>query len=327
MPLFLDRLRFGIHAGQQYTDFPKYLELWQTAEQLGLDWASVFDHFMPIPPGDPTGPCLEGPTLLAAMAAHTTRLRLGIIVTGVTYRHPAVAANIAATIDHISGGRVEWGVGGAWSELEHGQYGIPFPRIGERLAMMGEAAQIMKLLWTQERTTFEGRHYTLKDAMCEPKPVQERIPLWIGGNGEKVTLRHVAMQADGWNTFLAPLDLFDHRLEVLHGHCADVGRDPSEIRVQTVMQVVLGADEREAAEQLRARANSLGVDLDSLKSDTQRLGRGLAAWTPEQLVEQLRPYVDRGVGDFLVMARPPLDRRTLELFAGEVAPALRESRV
>jgi F420-dependent oxidoreductase-like protein len=316
MPLFPDHLRFGIHAGQQYTDFPAYVELWQTAEDLGLDWASVFDHFMPIQ-ADPTGPCFEGLTLLAAMAAHTERLRCGIIVTGVTYRAPAVLANMAATIDHVSGGRLELGLGGAWYELEHDQYGIPIPRIGQRLAMMGEAAEILKSLWTQPRTTFSGRHYQLKDAMCEPKPLQQpHIPLWIGGSGERVTLRHVAAQADGWNTFLMPVDEFDHKLEVLDGHCQEVGRDRSDIRIQLVLQAVLGADAGEAEDQLRARAQALGVEPDSLRG-------GVLAMTPEQLTEHLRPYIERGVGDFLLSARPPMDRRTLELFAGEVAGTLR----
>jgi F420-dependent oxidoreductase-like protein len=311
-------LRFGIHAGQQYTDYPSYLELWQTAEALGLDWASVFDHFMPIQ-ADPTGPCYEGLALLAAMAAQTSRIRCGIIVTGVTYRSPAVLAKMAVTIDHISGGRLELGIGGAWYELEHEQYGIPFPRIGERLAMMGEAAVILKSLWTQERTTFAGRHYAITDAMCEPKPLQQpSIPLWIGGSGERVTLRHVAAHADGWNTFLTPLDEFDHKLAVLDGHCADVGRERSSIRIQLVFQGVLGADQREAEEQLRERAAVRGVEPEVLRQTSPAL-------TPEQLVERLTPYIERGAGDFLLSARPPMDRRTLELLAGEVAPALRAS--
>jgi F420-dependent oxidoreductase-like protein len=314
--MFPDHLRFGIHAGQQYTDFPSYLELWQTAEELGLDWASVFDHFMPIQ-ADPTGPCFEGMSLLAAMAAHTERLRCGIIVTGVTYRSPAVLANMAATIDHVSGGRLELGIGGAWYQLEHDQYGIPFPPIGERLAMMGEAAVILKSLWTEPRTTFSGRHYQLKDAMCEPKPLQQpRIPLWIGGSGERVTLRHVAAEADGWNTFLMPVEEFDHKLDVLDAHCRDVGRDRSDIRVQLVLQAVLGADEHEAAQQLRARADALGVTEEVLADR-------MLAMTPAQLAERLQPYVERGVGDFLLMARPPMDRRTLALFAGELASTLR----
>jgi F420-dependent oxidoreductase-like protein len=315
MPLFPDHLRFGIHAGQQYSDFPAYLELWRTAEAVGLDWASVFDHFLPIQ-ADPTGPCFEGLTLLAAMAAHTKRLRCGIIVVGVTYRNPAVLAKMAATIDHISGGRLEFGIGGAWNELEHEQYGIPFPPLGQRLAMMGEAAAILRSLWTETTTSFSGRHYELRAARCEPKPVQSTIPLWIGGAGERVTLRHVAAHADGWNTFLMPVDEYQHKLDVLDAHCVDVGRDRSEIRLQLVFQAVLGADEREAEDQLRARADGLAVDVDTLR------GPVLAA-TPEQLVAHLQPYVDLGVGDFLLSARPPMDRRTLELFGGQVAPALR----
>jgi F420-dependent oxidoreductase-like protein len=314
---FPDGLRFGIHAGQQFSDFASYLELWQTVEELGLDWASVFDHFMPIQ-ADPTGPCFEGYTLLAAMAAHTQRLRIGMIVTGVTYRHPALMAKMAATIDHISGGRLEFGIGGAWYELEHSQYGIPFPPIGQRLGMMGEAAQIIKSLWTQERTSFDGRHYQLTDAMAEPKPLQRpRIPLWIGGSGEKVTLRWVAREADGWNTSLTPLDAFDHKLGVLAQHCAAVGRDPSEIRIQGVLRAVLGADEHEAEEQLRARAMAQVTTVDEMRAN------GVQALTPEQAVAFLGPYVDRGLRDILLMGRPPMDRRSLELLAHEVAPALR----
>lgn len=314
---FPDGLRFGIHGGQQYTDYPGCVELWRTVEDLGLDWASIFDHFMPIQ-ADPTGPCYEGPTLLAALAAQTHRLRIGIIVVGVTYRSPAVLANIATTIDHVSGGRLEFGIGGAWYEREHNQYGIPFPPIGQRLAMMGEAAQILKSLWTEQTTTFDGRHYQLKDAWCEPKPLQSpRIPLWIGGSGERVTMRHVAREADGWNTFLSPLDEFDHKLSVLDGHCRDVGRDRDEIRIQIVARAVLGEDEREAEEQLRARAAALHLDPEAMRES------GWLVATPEQLTEHLRPYADRGVGDFLLSARPPMDPRTLELFAGQVAPALR----
>lgn len=316
MPLFPEHRRFGIHAGQQYTDFPGYVELWRTAEELGLDWASVFDHFMPIQT-DPTGPCFEGLTLLSAMAAHTQRLRIGIIVVGVTYRNPALLAKMAATIDHVSGGRLEFGIGGAWNEMEHEQYGIPFPPIGQRLGMMGEAAQILKSLWTQERTTFDGRYYQLKDAMAEPKPLQSpRIPLWIGGAGEKVTLRHVAREADGWNTFLSPLDEFDHKLSVLDEHCRAVGRDRSEIRIQLTGQAVLGADEAEVKDQVRIRAEALRLEPEAFLQRAK-------AMTPEQYIEYLKPYADRGVGDFLIGARPPIDRRTLELYASVVAPALR----
>ena len=156
-------IRFGVHSGPQNTSFEDYRDLWLRCEELGYDWVSDFDHFYPIY-SDPTGPQFEGLTLLSAMAAHTSRVRCGVLVLGVTYRHPAVLANMAATIDHVSGGRLELGMGAAWYELEHEQYGIRFPRIGVRMDMLDEACQILRGLWTQERITFEGKHFQLKDA-------------------------------------------------------------------------------------------------------------------------------------------------------------------
>ena len=313
MQLHAGGLRFGIHSGQQYTDFPGYVELWRTAEALELDWASVFDHFMPIQ-ADPTGPCFEGLTLLAAMAAHTERLRCGVIVLGVTYRHPAVLAKMAATIDHISGGRLDLGIGAAWYELEHEQYGIPFPRIGVRMDMLDEAARVLRGLWTNERTTFAGTHFQLSNAMAEPKPLQEHLPLWVGGAGERRTLRIVAEHADGWNTFLMSDDEFRHKLDVLAGHCADVGRDPDDIRKQLVLRAILGETEAEAEERLRERAGD---------RDPDELRQGMFVGTPEQCAERLERAARLGAGDFLLLARPPADYRTIELFARDVAGALR----
>jgi F420-dependent oxidoreductase-like protein len=294
-------LRFGIHSGQQHATFDEYLALWRLAEEVGLDWASVFDHILPIQ-SNPTGPCFEGMTLLAAMAAHTTRLRCGIIVTGVTYRHPAVLASMAPTIDHVSGGRLDLGIGAAWYEDEHNQYGIPFPRIGVRMDMLDEACQVIRAMWTQTRANFEGKHYRLTDALSEPKPLQDPMPLWIGGSGEKRTLRIVAEHATGWNTFFGDPAEYRHKLDVLERHCADVGRDPGEIRKQVAIRAVLGATEAEARERAR---------------------EGMFVGTPSELVERMRAHVEMGVGDFLLLARPPADERTIELFAREVAPALR----
>jgi F420-dependent oxidoreductase-like protein len=316
MASFEDGLRFGIHSGQQHTDFPGYVELWRRAEDLGFDWASVFDHFLPIR-SDPEGRCFEGLTLLSAMAALTSRLRIGIIVLGVTYRHPAVVANMAATIDHVSGGRLELGLGAAWYELEHDQYGIPFPPIGRRMDMLDEACRVVRSLWTEQRTTFEGEHYRLRDALCEPKPLQPHLPLWIGGSGERRTLRIVAEHADGWNTLLMPEEEYRHKLEVLDRHCADVGRDPAEIRKQLVAALLLADDEEEAEERLRERADRVGEEVERLRND-------LFAGTPEQCVEKLAPYAELGVRDFLLMSRPPGDPQTMELLAREVAPALRD---
>jgi F420-dependent oxidoreductase-like protein len=292
-------LRFGIHSGQQHATFDEYLAIWRLAEDAGLDWASVFDHFQPIQ-SDTTGPCFEGYTLLAAMAAHTERLRCGIIVTGVTYRHPAILANMAATIDHVSHGRMEFGIGAAWNEDEHREYGLQMPRLGVRMDMLDEACRVVKGLWTEPRANFSGEHYTLTEAQCNPKPVQAPMPLWIGGSGERRTLRIVAEHATGWNTFFGDPAEYRHKLDVLERHCADVGRDPSEIRKQIVIRAVLAEHEGEA-----------------------RSADGAFAGTPEQLAELLTAHKEMGVGDFLLLARPPADVQTIELFARAVAPALR----
>lgn len=316
MQIFNGELRFGIHAGQQNLSLAEYTELWQITERLGYDWASVFDHFLPIM-SDPEGPCFEGLTLLSALAAQTKKLRCGIIVIGITYRNPAILAKIATTIDHVSNGRLELGIGGAWFEMEHMQYGVDFPPIGKRLDMLGEAAQIIKGLWTQKRTTFKGRYYHVTDALHEPKPLQNpHPPLWVGGAGEKKTLRVVAESADGWNTFLMPMDQYQHKLDVLAGHCADVGRDPGDVRKQLGMFAMIGETEAEVAE-FKKQAASMQTSGPNMMP---LLG------TPEQCVEQLLPYAKAGVGDFLLLVRSPSPEnvRTLELFAKKIVPIVRE---
>ena len=317
MQPFEGQLRFGIHAGQQNTDYAGYVALWQQAEALGLDWASVFDHFLPIY-SDPQGPCFEGFTLLGAMAAQTSRLRCGIIVSGITYRHPALLANIAVTLDHISGGRFELGLGAAWYELEHQQYGIAFPRFRERADMLREASIIVKQMWSQDRTTFEGEHFHLTDALCEPKPVQTpSIPLWIGGAGERVTLRVVAEVADGWNTFLIPEDEYRHKLDVLAEHCAAFGRDPSDIRRSLVTVALLGDTEAELEDRVRELASNLHVEADAVRDR-------FTVTTAERFTDTLRRFEGLGVGDFLIRMPAPADERSLELFATKVAPAMRD---
>jgi F420-dependent oxidoreductase-like protein len=317
MQIHGDALRFGIHAGQQHATFDEYRALWRFAEDVGLDWASVFDHFLPIQ-SDPTGPCFEGLTLLGAMAAHTERVACGIIVTGVTYRNPAILAKIAATLDHISGGRMELGLGAAWYEDEHAQYGVPFPRIGVRMDMLDEACRIVRALWTQERATVEGEHFAVRDALAEPKPLQDPLPLWIGGSGERRTLRIVAEHADGWNAFHGDVAEYQHKLDVLARHCADVGRDPADIRKQVVLRAILDDTEAAAQDRARERAEQAGVPVEQLVD-------GMIVGTPEQCAAVLEKHRRLGVSDFLLLARPPADERTIERFAAAVAPAMRAS--
>ena len=196
----MTRLRWGIKTAQQHTTYDAMLTVWQEADRTpAFEHAWLFDHFAPIQ-GDLDGPCFEGWTLLAALAAQTSRLRLGLMVAGNTYRHPAVHAHMAATVDVISNGRLDFGVGAGWNEYEHQSMGIPLYAPGERIRRLGEACEITRRLFTQHLTDFDGRYYQLKQARCEPKPVQKPYPPFvIGGGGEQLTLRVVARYADVWN--------------------------------------------------------------------------------------------------------------------------------
>ncbi|MGW2280436.1 LLM class flavin-dependent oxidoreductase [Streptomyces sp. NPDC001770] len=304
-----------MHSGQQYRDFDECLELWQRAESWGFDWVSLFDHYRP-PLGGPDGPCMDGPTLLSALAARTTRVRCAMLVSSMTWRHPALAASIAATIDRVSGGRLEFGVGAGGPDLGHEQYGIGLPDTRARLDMLEESCRIMRSLWTRERTNFEGKHFQLRDACLEPKPVQRHLPLVIGGGGEKRTLGVVARHADVWNTSACDLPTYERKLGALARHCSEAGRDIGDIRFSITFRCVLAADERQVE---RRRAERLAL----LPSGSSDLEEYLVFGTPERCVATLLPYVRLGVRDFLLGCRPPLDWETMRLFAAEVVPALR----
>jgi F420-dependent oxidoreductase-like protein len=232
------QLSFGIKTAPQSTTYEAMKKIWLEADTIpSIEHARLFDHFMPIN-GDITGPCLEGWSVLSAFAALTNRLRLGLMVTGNTYRHPAILANIAATVDVISGGRLDFGIGAGWNETEHSSYGIPLYTPGERIRRLGEACEIIKRMWTETAPSFEGRYYQIKDAYCEPKPVQKPTPPFvIGGSGEKLTLRIVAQYADIWNFVGGDIDYFKQKSATLDEHCAVVGRDPQAIQRSIQIQV------------------------------------------------------------------------------------------
>jgi F420-dependent oxidoreductase-like protein len=236
------QLSFGIKTAPQHTTYEAIRRIWREVdqEQPVFTHAWLFDHFVPLR-GDQNGPCLEGWTLLAALAAETKRLRVGVMVTGNTYRHPAVLANMGATVDIISGGRMDFGIGAGWNELEHTSYGIPLYPPGERIRRLAEACEVIRLLWTEPVADFAGEYYRLSEARCEPKPLQKpHPPFVIGGSGEKLTLRVVAEYASIWNFAGGPVEEFTRLSGVLDGHCAAVGRDPADI--QRSVQVPVEAD-------------------------------------------------------------------------------------
>ena len=238
-------IHVGLKFSQQMCTIEQQREVWRIADEAGFDHLWDFDHFHPIGGAPLDGDIFDGWSLLAAMAEATSRVRLGNMVTGNTYRNPAVLAKIATTVDHLSGGRLEFGLGGAWAEVEHTMLGLDFPPVGERLRRLGEACQVIKKLWTEEKADFDGRYYRLQGALANPKPVQKpHPPIWIGGGGERKTLRIVAEHADVWNMAGGTIEVANHKVEVLKRHCDDVGRDPAEIRLS--VQVRFDASDPDA---------------------------------------------------------------------------------
>jgi F420-dependent oxidoreductase-like protein len=235
-------LRYGLKLSQNAT-IGQYQAVWRIADEAGFDHCWCMDHFATLGARD-DGPIFEAWALLAAMAAATSRTRVGCAVTGNTYRHPAVLAKAAVTVDHLSGGRLEFGIGAGWAENEHTMLGLPFGTAGDRADRLEEACQVIRSLWTQELTSFAGRHYQLTGAVAEPKPVQQpHPPIWIGGAGRRRTLRIAAQHASVWNAPGGSPEEVADLSGVLDRHCADIGRDPSEIRRSVQVRIPATPDE------------------------------------------------------------------------------------
>ena len=275
-------MRFGLKTAPQNTTWAGMLAVWQAADEIELfESAWTFDHFYPIFTDDISGPCLEGWVTTTALAQATRRLRVGVLVTGVPYRHPAVLANMAAALDIVSGGRLELGLGAGWNEVEAKAYGIDLhPTLTERFDAFDEGCEAIIALLTNETTTFDGRYVQLADAYCNPKPVQRpHPPICIGGRGERRTLRAAARYAQHWNYPGGPLEEFVARLAVLRAHCEDLGRDPSEITVST-----------------------------HLRGGT------------DDVVEQAKRYADAGLDLGIVYLQPPHSPDVLDELAAALAP-------
>lgn len=303
-------MRFSIWPSPM-SPWDEVLDLARHCERTGWDGMYFADHFMPNAP-DATpqdGDTLECWSVLAGIAAAVPRLRLSPLVTSVTYRHPAVLANIASAVDHISGGRLTLGIGAGWQVNEHAAYGIPLGSPKERLDRFEEACAVLTSMLREPRTTFAGDHFRVTDAPNQPAPVQDRIPLLVGGGGERRTMRIAARYADEWNAWTSP-DVLAHKVRVLREHADELGRDAGEIHVSTQGLLFLSTDESWLAKHRTDDPNS-----------------PVLVGTPDEMAEIVGRYRDAGADELIV---PAFTFRTLErakdtcdLFIEEVAPAFR----
>ncbi len=309
--------RFGIQIEPQFGfTYDEVAQIAKEAERLGFYglWAS--DHLFWDARSEQRN-CLEAWTLLTALAPVTTRLRLGTLVTCNSYRPPSILAKIASSLDHLSNGRLEFGIGAGWKELEYRAYGIPFPSIGTRLAQLEEAVQVVRLLWTQERASFPGTHYQLQEALCAPKPVQQPPRIWIAGGGEKVMLRIVAQYADGWNILLrSSVETVKRKTDILRRHCDALKRDFSAIEKSLFLAVVLAEDEKELKRREAESAQALG---GRRLWASRELG---TAGTPERLAETLRGLQALGFHHFQMVFPYKQEQEMLQRFAELVVPQL-----
>jgi F420-dependent oxidoreductase-like protein len=295
-------------------------------EQAGYESGWVYDHFhtVPAPTQEAT---YEAWTLMAALAASTSTLRLGQMCTCNSYRQPSYLAKVATSIDNISDGRLEMGIGAGWYEHEYRGYGYAFPKPSVRIGQLAEGVEIMRRLWTEDEVSFRGEHYTLDGAICRPRPRQQpHIPLWIAGGGEKLTLRVAAEHAD-YTNFSPDPEGFAHKSEVLAGHCRDVGRDLEEIVRSANFNVVIAETEQEVADQLAAIRDRLSGHVSAQRVEGAMRGftsGGGLAGTPEQLVPRFERLRELGLGYAICyFADAASTSASLELFAREVIPALR----
>ena len=309
----MNDLKLGALCWNQYTDWPSLLEAGIRADQLGYDTLWTWDHLYPIV-GSSDGPILEGWLTLAAWAQATEHVRIGLMVGANTLREPALTAKMATTLDHISGGRAILGIGGAWFEEEHVAYGIPFGSgFPERLRWLGEALPIMRGMLHGERPTASGPRYSATAVRNVPMPIQERLPILIGGGGEQVTLKLVARYGDA-NNVGGGLENVKRKEAILVQHCETVGRDPAEIQRTTGIGTVIIRDSRAEAERVHAAMFERNGKADRWKD--QPVG------TPEDVAERLAPFLEIGYRHLIAGFPGPHDVESMTRFATEVRPLL-----
>lgn len=308
----------GAHVGQQNMSMDDMRGLWRRLDGAGLDWISVWDHLYEVPPAGGTQPHFEAVATLGALAAETSRARIGCLVFYVGYRNPALLAKIAVTVDHISGGRFELGLGSGWAELEARAHGYDFPPLGRRMDMLEEAVPLVARLLTGTRTTHTGTYFRTIDAAVLPPPVRGHLPMWVGGIGEKRTLRIAARHADGWNAPYVTPGEFGRLCGVLDRWCEVEERDPADIERTVNLMFHVSMDDAHAAR--------VAGDLESRWGDmAERVMGGALLGTPDQAVARVMEYVEAGADGVNVALRAPIDDEALTAYLDLVVPAVRNA--
>lgn len=310
---------FGVVIPQYGVDYKTIVKVTLECERLGFDSAWLEDHFIPWHI-DAAESAFECWTTLCSLAPRTERIRLGTLCTCVSYRYPSLLAKMASTFDVISKGRLELGLGAGWYEEEYNAFGIPFPPPAVRIRQLREAIQIIRLMWTEEKPTFEGKYYRIKAAICNPKPAQKPMPkIWVGGGGEKLMLKAVAEYADGWNYGGLTPDGFKRKWSLIEGFSKALGKDAGRIKRSLETWVII--DETEKAANLKVE------NLKRVKAAKQPLVDAYMntriAGDPSQCVDQLKRYVEAGVEYFMLVFPDAAQLSSLQLFAERVLPAFR----
>ena len=308
-------LQLGVHVGQQNMSMDTMRALWRKLDPK-VDWISAWDHFYEAPPAGGTIDHFEAMATLGALAAETRHARLGCLVFYVGYRNPASLAKAAATLDHISGGRFELGLGAGWHEPEARAYGYEFPDVSTRLDMLDEAATIIRSMLTAPTTTFNGNHFRVDAATNLPAPVQTRLPIWIGGLGEKKTLKLVAKHADGWNAAYTTVDNFKRLSGILDNWCEQQQRDPVTLRRSVNLTFNLGMNQQEVDDQREQLIKAWGPA-------AKRIEGGALLCTPDEAPERIAAYRDAGANMINIALRAPWRDEALDAYLEQVIPAVK----
>ncbi len=287
---------FGVHTGLQNISSDDLRASWRRIESLGYGWISIWDHFYGATGKPDDAECLEAVAMHAALACETSRVRIGSLVYSIGYRHPAILAKAITTIDHLSNGRAEMGIGAGWAQVEYNAYGIEFPEVKVRMDQLEEGIQVLRGMLHTEASNFEGKYFATRDARNEPRPVQDKMPIWVGGGGEKRTLKITAKYADGWNVPFVSPEEFARKRGVLHEHCAAVGRNPDDI--SCAINVGLAWTEESLNAQFGHLANAVR--------------NGCLTGSDEQVLDRIGQYIEAGANQVNIALRAPFDLDALE---------------